>query len=143
MIIRKILNFGLSFFLTLQAMVFQVALPDVVLCFGDDGHIAFELQGKTNQCDHDDVVSNFIPYLSDEETNEIAGIDCTDIKLHFHTSFANKISKKNFTIFTNITYERLDIWKVNENPTDPSLITPESFPHHPIKEILQSTILII
>lgn len=143
MIIRKTLNIILSLSLTLQALVFHIALPNLVLCFGDDGHIAFELKGEMNQCAHDNTVSNIIPFLSENEIAKTPGVDCTDIDLHSHPSFADKIPKKNHTFYTTSTFEQSNFWKMRENPFTTSVGLTHTIPHNPIIGTLQSTVLII
>jgi hypothetical protein len=85
----------LSFSLLLQAMVFPIALPNLVLCFGGDGHIAFEVQDETNHCAHNDSDNSNILLRTEYEITGLASTDCTDINLHFYHFHADIVTKHN------------------------------------------------
>ena len=77
-------------------------MPNLVLCLGEDGHIAFEWQHE-RQCDHDNVQETILFGNLEEENSEAGEINCTDIDLHFHPSSANITAKtSNFTIVNNV-----------------------------------------
>ncbi len=40
----------LSYLFFMQSMLFQVSLPDFVLCFGDNGHVAVEAADNKEHC---------------------------------------------------------------------------------------------
>lgn len=139
----KHLNITLIFALFMQTLFFQVALPSLVLCFGEDGHIAFEWNDTSTQCKFDAPVqqSNFNveikDYLEKPET------DCTDINLHFHNSLAEK--SKNQKYPTNINKSFLpdyisDLKKFNKY-TYPKLQSTIETNH--ILDDIQNTVLII
>ena len=50
----SVLKLFLSTIILVYSTVIQFSIPSFVLCFGDDGHIAFEQTGGDNQCDHED-----------------------------------------------------------------------------------------
>jgi len=93
--IGKLLNIGLSFLLILQAMVFQVALPNLVLCFGKDGRIAFELQNEDDHCIRANSVSNIVFGQAGMLNHGVHDNGCTDVDLHFHPASANKTHREN------------------------------------------------
>lgn len=79
-----------------QSLVFQIDIPHVILCFGDDGHISLE---KSNNiiCEH-----NSNPDLSRiiyENKIKATHGDCTDINLDLHFSYPN-IQKNKSSIIT-------------------------------------------
>jgi len=100
---NKIINITLSFVLLLQAAFFQVALPNLVLCFGSDGHISFEWQFEKRLCSQENLVDSIIFSNSENKYAGTPEADCTDVYLHFHPSFAYKNHKKNFLIFVDLT----------------------------------------
>ena len=69
----------LSVLILVYSTVLQFSMPSVVLCFGDDGHIAFEQSDENNQCvDVDDNITlpvNNSTDLSDQKE------DCQDVPL--------------------------------------------------------------
>ncbi len=87
---KKILHIFIGLALLLQALFFQVALPNLVLCFGEDGHLAFEFQVAQESCLHTSVLKNRL--FSNAENGHVKNKDaqCTDLYLHFHTSFAHR-----------------------------------------------------
>ncbi len=94
---KKILHSLLGFTILLQAAFFQVAMPNLVLCIGDDGHVAFEWRSQNTSGRHkDSVIPNLFSH--GKIAQPVAGkIDCTDINLHFHPSQAEKTHNKNVT----------------------------------------------
>jgi len=80
---NKITNYIAMLLLSMLILAYSTALqfsmPSIVLCFGEDGHIAFEQSDENNQCV--DVDYNFIlpvnsyTDLSDQKDN------CQDIPL--------------------------------------------------------------
>ncbi len=143
MIKKKLLNIILSFSLLLQALVFQVALPNLVLCFGDDGHIAFELLGESSQCDHNDSAHNIIPFQSENEITGILVADCIDIDLHFFPSFAEHTQKKNYFTDTVKLIGQYLLWTNDCIPYSSCLKLTHFSPLDPIIGTIQSTVLII
>ncbi len=92
---RKILHLFLGFSIMLQAAFFQVAMPNLVLCIGEDGHVAFEWHSQ-NTSDHhkDSALPNlFIHSKTADSASDKA--NCKDINLHFHPSQAEKTQNKN------------------------------------------------
>lgn len=81
-----------------QALLFQVDLPQLVLCFGDDGHIAIE---KTNGSMSEHEGLHFTKAAAVLQTINEAHADCTDIKLDWHFSNAKIVKLKNKTFRDN------------------------------------------
>ena len=81
-----------------QALLFQVDLPQLVLRFGDDGHIAIE---KTNGSVSEHEGLHFTKAAAVLQTINAAHADCTDIKLDWHFSNANIVKLKNKTLHDN------------------------------------------
>ena len=69
----------LSVFILAYSTILQFSMPSIVLCFGDDGHIAFEQSDDNYQCvdfgDNKDHPLNKHKNLSHQEN------DCHDIPL--------------------------------------------------------------
>ena len=88
---KKYISKILTSLLFLQALFFQVDLPELVLCFGDDGHVAIEKKVET-ECDIDDFhdVSNQIFQILDPRED-----DCNDLTLDLHFSNADIQKNKN------------------------------------------------
>jgi hypothetical protein len=136
----KIIISLLSLLLLVYSTVLQFSLPAVVLCFGDDGHIAFEQSELENPCvdttEHGDYLIGSHENLSHQDE------DCNDIPLInlYSIPFIEKESKsktlklsivENYSKFTNTSF----ISQFN--------IVQKSTTNHPILECLQSTILLI
>lgn len=81
----------LTHLLFLQALFFQVDLPDLVLCFGGDGHIAIEVSEETDH-NHDDNLSNSAKYFQFKDQKPE---DCNDLTLDLHFSNAHVNKSKN------------------------------------------------
>jgi hypothetical protein len=82
----------MTFFVLVQALFFQVDLPQLVLCFGDDGHIALENSDGVI-CDHqENVLAKAVKKLQ-----SISGRhdDCKDVVLDWHFSNADLTKIKN------------------------------------------------
>jgi len=90
-VMKKQIFIILTHFLFLQALLFQVDLPDLVICFGEDGHIALELSKETEHS-HDENLSDSAKYFQfmDQKSE-----DCNDLRLDLHFSNANVNKSKN------------------------------------------------
>jgi hypothetical protein len=139
-VLDKISISMLSILILIYSIVLQFSIPSFVLCFGDDGHIAFEQSEHDFQCvgldDHEDQLMDNHKNLSHQND------DCEDIPLLniLSTPFLEKdgksknvkltlIDTKNKTINTYLVL-RFDINK------DSTII------HSSIKS-LQATVLLI
>ncbi|KAA3616767.1 MAG: hypothetical protein D8M58_17320 [Calditrichaeota bacterium] len=81
----------LAFFVLIQSLLFQVSLPELVLCFGDDGHIALESSERDADHKHDkNHFSDLVKLFNQNDSD-----DCTDINLDWHFSNADVIKKSN------------------------------------------------
>ena len=82
----------LTHLLFIQALFFQVDLPELVLCFGDDGHIAIEATSAA-ECSYDNdghnTTAGVFQVLNEKHD------DCNDLKLDLH--FSNADFNKNKT----------------------------------------------
>ena len=143
MTMNKSLNIIISFSMLVQAAVFQVALPNLVLCFGDDGHVAFELQNGSSQCDHNISVSNIFSFHPENELTEIAGMDCTDIDLHFHLSYTDKIQKKNHPTSSTLILEHFNFRVMEKVPFYSSVNHTHFSPQYTMNSAIKNTVLII
>ena len=85
----------LVYLLFLQTLLFQVDIPEVILCFGDDGHISLE-NTNFNNCEHDTNLTLF-PILKENNNKEIHNT-CVDINLDLH--FSNPNIQKNRSFIT-------------------------------------------
>ncbi len=69
----------LSLLILAYSTVLQFSMPSIVLCFGEDGHIAFEQSDENYQCvdinDNANLPVNKCPELSDQKN------DCQDVPL--------------------------------------------------------------
>jgi len=140
---NKILHLIFSLTILLQAALFQVATPNLVLCIGDDGHIAFEWPNDKEHCSHDIELDRLI--FSNSE-NKFAGINetgCTDIDLHFHPSSANKAQKKNHSIFSAKTFGQHNLWSMEKANKSTTINLQYNTLFNPIIETVKHTILII
>jgi len=86
----------LALFVLIQSFLFNVSLPELVLCFGEDGHVAIE-KASNNSCDHDD---EHLTKLENEEKINERHEDCTDLNLDWHFSNAD-IKLKNYIPHNN------------------------------------------
>lgn len=143
MILRNLLIIIVSYAVLLQAALFQVALPNLVLCIGENGHLAFEWQSKDSQCVADDLLNYSIFYDSGEDIYNSEEINCTDINLHFHPSFAGKTKIINYSKFTEnkSIFYKIDI---TESTKYFSFLNTNHITYlNSVLESLQNTILII
>lgn len=140
---NKIFNITLSFILILQAAFFQIALPNLILCFGSDGHITFEWQSEEKLCDHENLVDSAMFSNSEKEFTGTPEADCTDIDLHFHPSFANKTQKKNNSLFVTKTFGQHNLWTTEKNNKYVTINLHHIIPSNPKIEAVQNTVLII
>jgi hypothetical protein len=105
MIKQKLLPVILGFSVLLQAAFFQVALPNMVLCIGDNGHVAFEWRPLSGHGQHNDAPLPGLFSLIPKEHSVFSEFNCTDINLHFHPSHAERVQKTTkdaFKIFSTI-----------------------------------------
>lgn len=89
---RKKTTTALLQLLLLQTAFFQVDLPEIVLCFGNDGHIAIE---KTD-ADICGLESDYCSNINAVETIKSVHGDCTDLILDWHFSNADNVKKANY-----------------------------------------------
>ena len=87
-------NILLSYFLLIQGLVFQVSQPNIILCFGKDGHIAFELQNEEDHCIRANNVSEIVFGQAGMLNHGVHDNGCTDVDLHFHPASANKTHRE-------------------------------------------------
>jgi hypothetical protein len=136
----KHLNIVIIFALLMQILFFQVAIPSLVLCFGEDGHIAFEWKNDTGQYKLEEPIQ-----LTDfnKDVIEKPETECTDINLYFYVSFAKKSKNKNYsTIITERLIQNYN--SVSESTNKYSFIKL----HHTTEknhnlDTIQNTVLII
>lgn len=130
----------LATLLFLQSLFFQVDLPQLVLCFGPDGHIALERTSNPANCHENDSVSETAALLT---VPEFGHDQCDDVSLDWHFSRAAKnVLKKSYIAqinnavltypYSNLSEVRLNVSATNLYKTNPRLET-----------LLKSTVLII
>ena len=90
---KKTLHIILGLAVFLHALFFQMALPNLVLCFGEDGHLALEWHGGQEVCEHNAFVSTQI-FNFDNFHVKTHDVECSDLNLHFHPAYAFKTLKK-------------------------------------------------
>ncbi len=82
----------MTFFILIQALFFQVDLPQLVLCFGDDGHIALENNDGV-ACGHpENMLAKAVKKLQSISEQHDA---CKDVILDWHFSNADLTKIKN------------------------------------------------
>ena len=130
----------LSLLLLVYLTVLQFSMPSVVLCFGDDGHIAFEQSEDGYPCtdlnEHGDNPTGRHENLSHQDEG------CNDIPLInlFSIPFIQKECKsKNFKISMVDNYFKITY----SNFISLLTIQKKSITIHPTVESLQTTILLI
>ena len=109
---KKQISKILTHLLFLQALFFQVDLPELVLCFGEDGHIAIE-KAIEKDCRHDNDKFN-IAYkilLAFDQKHDA----CNDLNLDLHFSNANVKKNKNNVPQNNSNIYILAFSKHNNN----------------------------
>lgn len=140
---NKIMNVILSLTLIIQAAVFQVALPNLILCIGDDGHIALEWQEEQEHCRHNNLVNKTVFNDTENIHSGSQEVDCTDIGLHFHSSYAYKTQKGNKSINIAKIYGQQQLLVVNKfNKSRFTFITPTNL-CNPTIELVKTTVLTI
>jgi len=130
----------LSLIILVYSTMLQFSVPSVVLCFGNDGHIAFEQAEDWYPCmdlnkQGDNLIGNHESLSHQEE-------DCNDIPLInlFSIPFIEKECKsKNFEISIVDNYYKMTY----SNFISHLNLLKESIAIHPTVENLQTTILLI
>lgn len=138
--INKITLPLLSLLILTYSTVLQFSIPSIVLCFGDDGHIAFEQSEEDFPCtdsgDHDAHLANNHKVLSGQDD------DCEDIPLInlFSTPFVEKDGKSK-----NVRTTLIDIYTktINDNSVQNLDFKKVTTIIHFSRKSLQSTILLI
>ena len=83
----------LPFLVLFQSFLFKVSLPELVLCFGEDGHVA--LEGSVKDLDHKHKKDHLNELIKIQQTYNQKHNDCMDINLDWHFSDANILKVKN------------------------------------------------
>ncbi len=94
---KKLLHLIFGFTILLQAAFFQIAMPNLVLCIGEDGHVAFEWRLQDSSSHHKDNVLPDLFTHSKKAGSAAANTNCSDINLHLHPSHAEHVQKKSNT----------------------------------------------
>jgi hypothetical protein len=100
---KKQISKILTYLLFLQSLFFQVDLPELVLCFGDDGHVAIEVTSEAD-CVYDNDTPN-TKASAFQVLNEKHD-DCNDLKLDLHFSNAD-VNKNKTNLLKHIAYLHL------------------------------------
>lgn len=95
-----------------QTLLFQVDLPELVLCFGDDGHVAIE-QASDSAHEHNEIQD--ISYMDVFQAFNSRHDDCTDIELDWHFSNADVTKVKNKIPLYNSTFLQFPFLQISEN----------------------------
>lgn len=79
--IKKIAGILLAFLILLHALLIQSGISNLVLCFGNDGHIAIEaiVPSESNNDSHNCI--HLIEFQSEKNKQSIQSSDCLDIQL--------------------------------------------------------------
>jgi len=137
--VMKLKISALIFLLFAQTLAYQISLPDIVLCVGDNGHIALEVGNSDNGCVLHPSFNNISQGHHAVTNRQHLDADyCMDIVLDWHLSSAQlkHDSKAQHGIrFSNyiIINPAIHIVKYEQSDTLPN----------PGVEIARSTILII
>ncbi len=140
---KKLLHIVLGFTILLQAAFFQIAMPNLVLCIGEDGHIAFEWHSQKGADHHKNRALPNLFAHSEKLKASTNSVNCTDINLHFHPSRAEKTQKQNISKMVSTVFHQFETQnqeRIN-HPVSFKLIYSSQF--NPNIGIAQSTILII
>ncbi len=96
----KIKTYALTFLLLAQTLLYQVSLPQLVLCIGDDGHVAIEEAMTDSVCFIHPPAARSPEYATAllQDIHPDTG-PCVDIFLDWHLSMAQykqdtKLAKK-------------------------------------------------
>ncbi len=85
----KIKTFLLSLLLLSQTLLYQVSLPQLVLCIGEDGHVAIEGATEEATClAHPLSFSGVAPNATLYQAYHEQADDCVDIFLDWHMGIA-------------------------------------------------------
>ncbi|NOZ48278.1 MAG: hypothetical protein GXO79_16105 [Chlorobi bacterium] len=81
--IKNITGILLAFFILIQAFFIHSNVSNIVLCFGNDGHVAIEaiVPAKTATISQTHNCIHLIEFLSEENHNIGQPSDCQDIQL--------------------------------------------------------------
>ncbi len=139
---KKILPVVLTLAVFLQVSLSQVALPNLVLCFGENGHFAFEFQEKQEACEHSSLVN--LPLLGmDTVHKRTHDMECSDINLHIHPSYAyNAFVKKTERVFDSGSVTAINL----NGPVNGAEIKIPFYRNNPLSftpQFQQNTILLI
>ena len=93
---NKILKIFLSLLIIAQSMIFQVSAPQLVLCVGDEGHVAVEVSENS----HSDIdAHNFKALFAENRTkHHLINDDCFDIPLDYHFGSSHISNKKSIKL---------------------------------------------
>jgi hypothetical protein len=135
---KKNISNILTCLLFLQTLLFQVDLPDLVLCFGDDGHIAIEKSKKTD-CVREDGTYNLANniYRAYDQNHS----DCNDVTLDLHFSDAD-IQKTRSSHFLTHMQQPTPLLLDQKSTTYTINLSQKSFQKQ-TQNIISNTILII
>ena len=89
---NKGLKILLSLLIIAQSMIFQVSSPQLVLCIGDEGHIAVEVSDDR----HSDNENYYFEALFDKSNSlhHLLNNNCIDISLDYHFGSSHISNKK-------------------------------------------------
>ena len=128
----------LSIAVLAYSSLLQFSLPSIVLCFGDDGHIAFEQSGDNFKCDETEDSGDHPIHkhknLSHQED------DCQDIPLT--TVLSNLYLEKDGKVKTVKLYQDSTLVKYSDLVSHSDLIIEHTFLYSSMKT-LHVTILLI
>ncbi|KAA3657000.1 MAG: hypothetical protein DWQ10_14235 [Calditrichaeota bacterium] len=140
---NKLLNILLSFTIMIQAAFFQVAIPNLVLCFSGNDHIAFEWQDKDGLCAQENPVNQTVFNTLKYQVAETPETNCTDIDLHFHPSFAHTAKKSKLSSSAvNTIYQHPSLSVAINDPSSVISLL-QTTPFNPIIGMIENTVLII
>lgn len=133
----------LIFVLFLQTIFFQVAIPNLILCFGKDGHIAFEWLPEDDDCTPGNPINHILFSGHEQEYREIPEVDCTDINLHWHPASAEKRQNQRHLLTQVKTYVSIKVLTRENKSHLISYTLQHKSPSDPIIETVQGTVLLI
>ncbi len=85
----KLKTYALTLLLLAQTLLYQVSLPQLVLCIGDDGHVAFEEANTSGACFIHPPETKPLAYAPVRVQAVHPATDhCVDIFLDWHLSMA-------------------------------------------------------
>ncbi|MGD9489507.1 MAG: hypothetical protein AB7W47_15925 [Calditrichaceae bacterium] len=137
---KKILQTWLSVLILIQTSLLQIALPELVICFGEDGHVAIERDDRPD-CGHPLNATEEVALTGKYDDQHHFG--CTDLSLDLLNGTPLTKTKQNHSdaqatihFYTVLNFDALQKYDLT------GFTQPVSF-EHPILNSIRATTLLI